>query len=38
MEWYHNFVKDQWLSMNVEGWGMFVLKEKLKMMKAKLKE
>lgn len=38
MEGYHRFVKDQWLSLKVEGWGMFVMKEKLKMLKGKLKE
>jgi exonuclease III len=25
---YHNFVKEQWRELSVEGWGMYVLKEK----------
>ncbi|XP_058726018.1 uncharacterized protein LOC131597331 [Vicia villosa] len=35
---YHNFVKEQWRELKVEGWGMFVLKEKLKQIKERLKE
>ncbi|XP_058778478.1 uncharacterized protein LOC131652588 [Vicia villosa] len=38
VEGYHDFVKEHWQGMNVEGWSMFVLKEKLKMIKGKLKE
>ncbi|PNX92269.1 cysteine-rich receptor-like protein kinase [Trifolium pratense] len=36
-EGYHNFVREQWRDIKVEGWGMFVLKEKLKMIKERLK-
>lgn len=35
---YSQFVRDNWRSFNVEGWGGFVLKEKLKLIKCKLKE
>jgi hypothetical protein len=35
---YHQFVKEKWRSLQVDGWGSFVLKEKLKMMKGALKE
>ncbi|MCH86339.1 cysteine-rich receptor-like protein kinase [Trifolium medium] len=35
---YHDFVKDQWQSFQVSGWGGYVLKEKLKMMKNSPKE
>lgn len=35
---YHCLVREQWLNWKVEGWGMFVLKEKLKLIKRKLKE
>ncbi|CAK8542484.1 unnamed protein product [Lathyrus sativus] len=35
---YHKFVKEQWSNLNVEGWGMFVLKEKFKMIIGSLKE
>ncbi|KAK2427386.1 hypothetical protein QL285_025969 [Trifolium repens] len=35
---YNQFVKEKWRSMHVDGWGGFVLKEKLKMMKGALKE
>jgi hypothetical protein len=37
IEGYHQFVKEQWRDIKVEGWGMFVLKEKLKRIKEKLK-
>jgi hypothetical protein len=32
------FVKEKWRSLNVNGWGGFVLKEKLQVMKGALKE
>lgn len=35
---YAQFVRDKWSSFNIEGWGGFVLKEKLKLMKGCLKE
>jgi hypothetical protein len=35
---YNQFVKEKWRSLHVDGWGGFVLKEKLKMMKGALKE
>ena len=35
---YRQFVKDKWNSLNVDGWGGFVLKEKLKLLKSALKE
>jgi len=35
---YSQFVRDNWTSFNVEGWGAFVLKEKLKLIKTKLKD
>ncbi|KAK2351444.1 hypothetical protein QL285_097260 [Trifolium repens] len=35
---YSLFVKEKWGSLNVVGWGGFVLKEKLKLMKCALKE
>jgi hypothetical protein len=35
---YHEFVKDKWQSFQVHGWGGFVLKEKLKLLKGCLKE
>jgi hypothetical protein len=35
---YHEFVKDKWQSFQVNGWGGFVLKEKLKLLKGCLKE
>jgi hypothetical protein len=35
---YAPFVKEKWRSLHVDGWGGFVLKEKLKMMKGALKE
>jgi len=34
---YEDFVRDMWSSLNFNGWGGFVLKQKLKMMKAELK-
>ncbi|KAL8547271.1 hypothetical protein ACS0TY_006841 [Phlomoides rotata] len=33
-----NFVKEKWRSYNVEGWGGFIVKEKLKLLKNDLKE
>jgi hypothetical protein len=35
---YSNFVKERWQALQVDGWGGFVLKEKLKLMKGALKE
>ncbi|GAU50621.1 hypothetical protein TSUD_410220 [Trifolium subterraneum] len=35
---YQLFVKDRWKSIQVDGWGGYVLKEKLKMIKAALKD
>jgi hypothetical protein len=35
---YKDFVKDKWRSFSICGWGGFVLKEKLKMIKNSLKE
>ncbi|GAU47231.1 hypothetical protein TSUD_107670 [Trifolium subterraneum] len=35
---YDIFVKEKWNSLQVDGWGGFVLKEKLKMIKVALKE
>ena len=35
---YHQFVREKWQSLWVHGWGGFVLKEKLKMIKMALKE
>lgn len=35
---YSDFVSEKWRSFQVEGWGGFVLKEKLKLMKVALKE
>jgi hypothetical protein len=35
---YKQFVSDKWKSLYVEGWGGFVLKEKLKLIKLALKE
>jgi hypothetical protein len=35
---YGNFVKERWQSLHVDGWGGFVLKEKLKMIKGALKD
>ncbi|PNX89322.1 cysteine-rich receptor-like protein kinase, partial [Trifolium pratense] len=34
---YNSFVKEKWNSFHVDGWGGFVLKEKLKMIKVALK-
>ncbi|PNX67236.1 cysteine-rich receptor-like protein kinase, partial [Trifolium pratense] len=34
---YNSFVKEKWNSLHVDGWGGFVLKEKLKMIKVALK-
>jgi exonuclease III len=35
---YSTFVKEKWQSLHVDGWGGFVLKEKLKLLKGALKE
>jgi hypothetical protein len=35
---YNLFVKEKWQSLKVNGWGGFVLKEKLQVMKGALKE
>ena len=35
---YQQFVKNKWSSFNIEGWGGFVLREKLKLIKGALKE
>ncbi|PNX79707.1 cysteine-rich receptor-like protein kinase, partial [Trifolium pratense] len=35
---YYMFVREKWNSFQVEGWGGYVLKEKLKMMKVALKD
>jgi hypothetical protein len=35
---YSVFVKEKWQSLRVDGWGGFILKEKLKLMKGALKE
>jgi hypothetical protein len=35
---YSNFVRERWNSLHVEGWGGYVLKEKLKLIKLALRE
>ncbi|GAU23620.1 hypothetical protein TSUD_386090 [Trifolium subterraneum] len=35
---YHVFVREKWKTLQVDGWGGYVLKEKLKIIKAALKE
>jgi uncharacterized protein with NRDE domain len=35
---YHLFVRDKWKSFQVTGWGGYVLKEKLKLIRAALKD
>jgi hypothetical protein len=35
---YREFVRDKWTSFQVEGWGGFILKEKLKVIKLALRE
>jgi len=35
---YNSFVRDKWRSLQVDGWGGFVLKEKFKLVKLALKE
>jgi len=35
---YANFVREQWTSFQVQGWGIYVLRQKLKMIKNSLKE
>jgi len=35
---YEQFVREKWGSYNIEGWGAFVLKEKLKLIKGSLRE
>lgn len=37
-EGFAKFVEDEWGKINVHGWGAFVLKEKLKRIKEKMKE
>lgn len=37
LDGYRSFVKENWKEFHVEGWGMYVLKEKFKMIKEKLK-
>lgn len=38
MSGYNQFVQEKWISFQVDGWGVYVLKEKLKLMKEALKE
>lgn len=38
MPGYKQFVLDKWNSFSVDGWGGYVLKEKLKLIKVALKE
>jgi len=38
MHGYDNFVREKWSSIQVQGWGGHVLKEKLKLIKVALKE
>ena len=35
---YSNYVREKWFSFHVDGWGGYVLKEKLKMIKLALRE
>ena len=35
---YDQFVREEWISYNIEGWGAFVLKERLKLLKGSLKD
>jgi len=35
---YEQFVREKWSSYNIEDWGAYVLKEKLKLIKGNLKE
>jgi exonuclease III len=35
---YQNFVRDKWHSLQIDGWGGYVLKEKLKLIKGALRE
>ena len=35
---YDSFVRETWSSLQISGWGSFVMKEKLKLMKSSLKE
>jgi len=35
---YNSFVRDTWCSLQISGWGSFVLKEKLKLLKLALKD
>jgi len=35
---YESYVRDKWASYNVQGWGAYVLKEKIKILKGSLKE
>src|SRR4051812_13932287 len=38
LEGYHKFVEETWKSLEVHGWGGYVLKEKLKLIKGHIKE
>jgi len=38
MPGYNNFVRERWSSLQVTGWGGYVLKEKLKLIKLALKD
>ncbi|KAL8507619.1 hypothetical protein ACS0TY_018234 [Phlomoides rotata] len=35
---FKQFVSNKWVTYRVEGWGSFIVKEKLKLLKADLKE
>jgi hypothetical protein len=35
---YHQFVREKWSALQIDGWGGFVLKEKFKSIKLTLKE
>ncbi|XP_058762569.1 uncharacterized protein LOC131635950 [Vicia villosa] len=38
LDGYNDFIREQWLNMKIDGWGVYVLKEKLKLIKGKLKD
>jgi len=38
MSGYKQFVKEKWQSLHIEGWGGYVLREKLKLIKVALKK
>jgi hypothetical protein len=38
LSWYKQFVLENWHSYQITGWGGFVLREKLKLIKSALKE